>query len=183
MANLKILILCLCLLILCAVADGKSLAKKIPSQEVSNSTLLNARGFREISQNPFRVVKIFIKKLFGMKTIIVDYNSRPFIDTITLNKTHITTGCQNKDSSLKSGLENAQMVEATIHAADPDGDSILYYYQITAGKIIGSGTRVIWDLSGVSPGTYQIKVCADDGCGLCEKPVVMEINVVERTDC
>jgi len=51
-------------------------------------------------------------------------------------------------------------------ACDADGDTLLYTYSATAGRITGNGQTAIWDLNGVSrPGTYTVTVEVDDGCG------------------
>ena len=50
-------------------------------------------------------------------------------------------------------------------ATDPDGDTLLYSYTVTGGRITGEGANVSWDLTGVQPGTYTSTVEVDDGCG------------------
>lgn len=60
---------------------------------------------------------------------------------------------------------NAQVNLKAI-ACDPDGDSVLYTYTATGGRITGDGETAVWNLSGVTrPGTYTISVEVDDGCG------------------
>jgi len=56
-------------------------------------------------------------------------------------------------------------VSLTATASDPDGDTLLYTYSTTGGRITGDGPNVTWDLSGVAPGTYTSTVEVDDGCG------------------
>lgn len=63
------------------------------------------------------------------------------------------------------------IVDVSTKAIDLDNDPLVYNYTVTAGKIIGSGANVKWDLTGVLPGTYEIKVGVDDGCGFCGKTV------------
>lgn len=58
-------------------------------------------------------------------------------------------------------------VNVTVTAVDPENDPLVYVYVVSAGKIVGSGAKVIWDLSGVGPGMYTITAGVDDGCGLC----------------
>jgi hypothetical protein len=50
-------------------------------------------------------------------------------------------------------------------ACDADGDSILYTYSPTGGRITGDGPTSMWNLNGVAPGTYTVTVEVDDGCG------------------
>jgi len=51
---------------------------------------------------------------------------------------------------------------------DPEDDVIVYKYDVKAGKIVGKGPNVKWDLSKTESGQYEIRVCADDGSG-CEE--------------
>lgn len=56
-------------------------------------------------------------------------------------------------------------VQLATQATDPDGDTLLYTYSTTGGRITGEGPNVSWDLSGVQPGTYTSTVEVNDGCG------------------
>jgi len=64
-------------------------------------------------------------------------------------------GCTATDST----------VQLAANATDPDGDTLLYTWSTTGGRITGDGANVSWDLSGVQPGTYTASVEVDDGCG------------------
>jgi hypothetical protein len=57
------------------------------------------------------------------------------------------------------------VVDLTTNASDPDGDTLLYTYSTTGGRITGDGPNVTWDLSGAQAGTYTATVEVDDGCG------------------
>jgi hypothetical protein len=72
-------------------------------------------------------------------------------------------------------------VQLTTAATDPDGDTLLYTYSTTGGRIVGEGPNVTLDLSGVAPGTYTTSVEVNDGCG-CITYQSVEI-VVERCPC
>jgi hypothetical protein len=56
-------------------------------------------------------------------------------------------------------------VQLSANATDPDGDTLLYTYSTTGGRITGDGANATLDLSGVAPGTYTVTVEVDDGCG------------------
>jgi hypothetical protein len=56
-------------------------------------------------------------------------------------------------------------VQLVANATDPDGDTLLYTWSTTGGRIEGDGANVTWDLSGVQPGTYTASVEVDDDCG------------------
>lgn len=72
-------------------------------------------------------------------------------------------------------------VQLTTQATDPDGDTLLYTYSTTGGRIVGEGPNVTLDLSGVQPGTYTTSVEVNDGCG-CITFQSVEITV-ERCPC
>jgi PKD domain len=59
----------------------------------------------------------------------------------------------------------AATVALSANATDPDGDTLLYTWSTTGGRVSGDGANATLDLSGVSPGTYTVTVEVDDGCG------------------
>lgn len=62
---------------------------------------------------------------------------------------------------------STRRVSVVTTAVDLENDPLVYNYTVSAGKIVGSGAKVIWDLSGVGSGKYTITAGVDDGCGLC----------------
>ena len=51
-------------------------------------------------------------------------------------------------------------------ACDSDGDSMLYTYSASGGRIEGDGANAKWNLNGVMRhGSYTVTVEVDDGCG------------------
>ncbi len=73
-------------------------------------------------------------------------------------------------------------VQLTTTASDPDGDTLLYSYTVTGGRITGEGANVSWDLSGVGAGTYTASVDVDDGCG-CITTATTTVTIAECTNC
>ncbi|HEX8722175.1 MAG TPA: hypothetical protein VF736_16290 [Pyrinomonadaceae bacterium] len=59
----------------------------------------------------------------------------------------------------------AGTVQLSATATDPDGDTLLYTYSTTGGRVSGDGPNATLDLTGVAPGTYTVTVEVDDGCG------------------
>ncbi len=87
------------------------------------------------------------------KRTIVDYNLFPTVNNISIVP---VVGKDGKFSVLTE-------------ASDPENDPLTYVYKVEAGEIVGSGKNVIWDLTGVPKGKYEIIAAVDDGCGLCGK--------------
>jgi hypothetical protein len=59
----------------------------------------------------------------------------------------------------------AGTVQLSATATDPDGDTLLYTYSTTGGRVSGDGPNATLDLTGAAPGTYTVTVEVDDGCG------------------
>jgi hypothetical protein len=69
-------------------------------------------------------------------------------------------------SAVEIGAMSTAPISVSVIARDPENDVLSYNYKVSAGKIIGQGSDVEWDLTGVVPGTYSITVGVDDGAGI-----------------
>jgi len=54
-------------------------------------------------------------------------------------------------------------VNVTVRANASDNGAISYSYQVSGGRIEGSGSQVRWNYSGLQPGTYTISTTAKSG--------------------
>lgn len=97
-------------------------------------------------------------------------NRPPEVVELLLDKDSLAASC---DSNIFEGAA----LEISVEAIDPDDDVLIYDYKVTAGKIVGQGAKVRWDLTGVAPGVYSITVGADDGCGDCGKTITKTVTV------
>lgn len=79
--------------------------------------------------------------------------------------------------------EDANKIDVVTKASDPDGDVLIYHYTVSDGTIVGKGANVVWDLTGVEPGTYKITAAVDDGCGFCGKTQTKSIVIKECRGC
>jgi outer membrane protein OmpA-like peptidoglycan-associated protein len=64
-------------------------------------------------------------------------------------------------------------------ASDPDGDTLLYSWNATGGRIVGDGANTSFDTTGLAPGEYTITVQVDDGCGC----VAFDSKTIRVTNC
>lgn len=110
--------------------------------------------------------------------------NQPPVASLAASTTTVTIPCPPGSHS-SSGSCPATVnttVGLTTTASDPDGDTLLYSYTVTGGRITGEGTSVSWDLSGVAPGTYTASVEVDDGCG-CITSSTATVTVANCGDC
>jgi len=102
-------------------------------------------------------------------------NQPPVVNSFTANPSSVVVCPRDPSQAVPT---NSQ-VQLTTNASDPDGDTLLYTYSVTGGRIVGEGPNVSWDLSGVQPGTYTSTVEVDDGCGC----VAFSSTTVNVTEC
>jgi hypothetical protein len=77
----------------------------------------------------------------------------------------LAADCPPGERPREGCVATSSQVQLAANATDPDGDTLLYTWSTTGGRITGDGANVTWDLSGVQPGTYTASVEVDDGCG------------------
>ena len=77
-------------------------------------------------------------------------NRPPVCTAVTADRTEVTVG----DS-----------VSVTANATDPDGDTLVYTWTATGGRVVGSGPTVTWDTTGLAAGTFTLTAQVDDGHG------------------
>lgn len=82
-----------------------------------------------------------------------------------------------KLSALEIDASSAKTISVLTTAIDPENDVLTYNYKVSAGRIIGRGWEVTWDLTDVAPGTYSITVGVDDGAGVVGKTVTKTVVV------
>lgn len=88
--------------------------------------------------------------------------------TVTLSTSTGTITLPCPEGTISTGscqVGTPTTVQLSTNATDPDGDTLLYTYSTSGGRITGEGPNVSWDLTGVQPGTYTATVEVDDGCG------------------
>lgn len=133
---------------------------------------------RLISTNSFFTLPL--KRRF----IISDVNTVPIVYNLILSLPEITATCNVLNSSEnKNCSDGVKFIAVFAWAKDDEGDTLTYNYTFTGGKIIGTGAKVLWDLSDVKPGTYTITAAVDDGCGFCGRTVTKTVTVKQCADC
>lgn len=65
----------------------------------------------------------------------------------------------------RSPILPGERTGVTCNGADPDNDPLTYSYTTTGGQIVGSGSNVQFDSTGLQPGSYTVKCNVNDGRG------------------
>lgn len=94
----------------------------------------------------------------------------------SLNLTSDTTAvtlCSRDES------QSSPRVRLNAAATSPDGLPIRYSWKTTGGRIDGSGSDPVWDLTGVAPGTYIASVDVTTGDARCTAFATIPVAVVE----
>ena len=123
--------------------------------------------------------KRMVDKMLEVKGCVNQYAN---VTELNLSASEIIIGSDNQTKNRRRVGDKTKISVATT-AVDPENDVLTYNYTISDGKIIGAGENVVWDLSGVQPGTYTITAGADDGCGVCGVTVTKTVVVKECPDC
>jgi hypothetical protein len=100
------------------------------------------------------------------------------VTALSLSDTNIVGGCPAGQVPVEGqSCNESTSISVTTTAVDPENDVLTYQYTVSAGRIVGTGANVSWDLSGVQPGTYTITAGVDDGCGICGKTQTQTVTV------
>ena len=95
-------------------------------------------------------------------TYFVGCSLPPIIRAVELSPSSIVRPCsEGRRSETCSATGN--LVEVTADAPEAPQDELLFTWSVTAGRLIGEGRKVSWDLSGVPKGTYTVTVEVNDG--------------------
>ena len=65
----------------------------------------------------------------------------------------------------RSPILPGERTGVTCNGSDPDNDPLTYGYATTGGQIVGSGSNVQFDATGLKPGSYTVKCTVNDGRG------------------
>jgi hypothetical protein len=110
-------------------------------------------------------------------------NTPANVTDVQVSDTEVILPCPPGTVSRNNSCNDDANLSVRTSTEDKENDTLVYNYTVSAGRIVGSGANVSWDLSGVRPGTYTITAGVDDGCGVCGKTQTKTITVKECGDC
>jgi hypothetical protein len=122
-------------------------------------------GFRT-SDDPHGFIFQFFAGRRNERLPTVFPNQPPTV-TLSASSSRVVLPCEPGPNERASTdcTPTATTVQLSATATDPDGDTLLYTYSTTGGRVTGDGPNATLDLTGVAPGTYTVTVEVDDGCG------------------
>lgn len=68
-------------------------------------------------------------------------------------------------SAERSSVMTGERVRINAQANDPDGDTLSYSWRTNGGQVVGSGSSVQLDTTGLNPGSYKVTTRVEDGRG------------------
>ncbi len=107
-------------------------------------------------------------------------NKSPDVTALNLDSVELTIPLPEGSPPTHVDYSREMLVNVETYAEDPEGDILIYSYTVSGGRIVGTGSKVTWDLNKVMPGTYTLTAGVDDGCGLCGKRGTRTIIVREN---
>ena len=128
---------------------------------------------RHDSPEYVRTAKREFRKQFGNK-VPYDPNFVADVTNLTLDRWELIAGFD---------IGPKAQVNVFTEYYDPENDVVTYAYMVSGGKIIGQGARVVWDLSGLAPGTYTILAGVSDGVGVCGKTEKRRVEILACETC
>lgn len=141
---------------------------------------LAVKGKNEVS-NVFNPIENWFRRIFRIRPKPPACpNYFPNVENLILSSTEIVSNCspQNKTCSNEN-----KIIAVFTYAKDAEGDALMYKYEVSTGKIIGQGEKVLWDLTDVNPGTHIITASVDDGCGFCGKLMTKTVVIKGCLNC
>jgi hypothetical protein len=121
--------------------------------------------------------------IFGLTVGHANAREEPIVPnnppTISLEVGAVSPASDKVKRASASTVCVGDRVALRANASDPDGDTLLYSWTTTGGRVVGDGANVTFDSTGLAPGTYTVTAQVDDGCGC----VAFDSKTITVEDC
>jgi hypothetical protein len=108
-------------------------------------------------------------------------NNSPNVTSMVLDRNELRLVPKPQGEPLENADHSPDMIiNVATNATDAENDVLDYYYTISGGRVVGTGSSVKWDLNGVPPGTYTITAKVDDSCGICGKTITKGVMIIGK---
>jgi hypothetical protein len=178
--------LCLVLVTLSAAGLNRSRANSSLNNSETNTIAQDAPGTRcthllypKKGEKPLsaRCTRLYSKQGKAGKIM----PNKPPTAELKASSESVVLGCIS-GATPASCKPDTGKVTLSAKTTDADGDSLLFTFSTTGGRVTRDGPDVVWDLSGAQPGTYTATVEVDDGCG-CVAFSSTTVSVAQCSDC
>ena len=106
------------------------------------------------------------------------------VERVDLDRTEIRLPCPSGYLSRSEACpDDSQLINVRTKVSNENIKGLKYKYTVTGGFIRGTGAKVRWDLWELNPGTYELTVAVDDGCGFCGMSKTTTVTVARCPDC
>lgn len=99
------------------------------------------------------------------KTVTIDECSPPTPiycppPVISVSDENVGIPCAAGVMTADDDCDKESKIDVQVSAVHPDGKKLTFQYSATGGRVIGDDSTPVWDLAGLTPGTYDLKVIA-----------------------
>src|SRR5262245_43465203 len=168
------------------ISESLKLRQHVPAQvataAMSPSPTFATTRDEDKKPNVFRRILDFFKRLFGGRRHRPPTNEAPVLHAVTASSSLLVRECAAGTISTSCQPSEKQTVGLVASVSDVENDQLVFDWSVTGGRIIGKGTSVDWDLSGVANGTYTANVTVSDG-GSKKVEGSTSVVVTECTNC
>ena len=106
----------------------------------------------------------------------------PTVSSLNASSSTITAPCPAGTMSSSCATSANSTIQLTAEVTTNDNTELLYSWLVTAGKIVGAGRSVRWDLADSRPGTYTAVVAVSDGIHAATTASTI-VTIAACTDC
>jgi hypothetical protein len=100
------------------------------------------------------------------------------VESVTFDKETVFLVCPFYETSKES-----EKLKVSTIAKNTEKEELSYYYFVSGGKILGEGSNIIWDFSGMRPGEYSMTVGVGKDFIISGKTITKKIIVQDPRVC